>query len=82
MKKNKIKIKLFLLKFFLKKRKGTQKKVIDIILNEYEPINDNICIDSVDQDHEQAMRFQGKPVSKLPLKNSNMANTKENSKIK
>ena len=28
-----------------------QNKVIEIKLNEYDPINDNICIDSIDQDH-------------------------------
>ena len=59
-----------------------QKKVIEIKLNAYVPINDNICINSTDHDHVYDIKFHGKPVSKFPLKNSNIEKTKEKSKIK
>ena len=42
---------------------------------------DNICMDSNDQDHVYYIKFQGKPVNILPLKNSNTAKTKEKNKI-
>ena len=51
-------------------------------LKPYVPINDNNCIVSKDQDHEYANRFQGKPVNKFPLKNSNIEKLKEKIKIK
>ena len=51
-----------------------QKKVIEIRLNAYAPINDNICIDSTDQDQVYEIKFHGKPVNKFPLKNSNIEN--------
>ena len=41
------------------------------------PINDSICIDSIDQDHVYEIKFHGKPVNKFPLKNSNIEKTKE-----
>ena len=46
------------------------------------PINVSICIDSIDQDHVYEIKFQGKPVSKFPLKYSNMLKIKEKNKIK
>ena len=58
-----------------------QKKVTEIKLNEYVPINDSICIDSTDQDQVYAIKFHGKPVNMFPLKNSNIEKTKEKSKI-
>ena len=67
---------------FWKKRKGVQKKVTEIKLNAYEPINDNICIDSIDQDQVYETKFHGKPVNKFPLANSNMEKTEEKNKIK
>jgi len=39
-----------------------QKKVIEIKLNAYVPINDNICIDSTDHDQVYDIKFHGKPV--------------------
>ena len=48
----------------------------------YVPINDNICMDSIDQDHVYEIKFQGKPVNKFPLANSNIEKTKEKNKIK
>ena len=81
-KKIKRKIKLFLKVLFWKKRKGMQKKVTEIKLNEYVPINDIICIDSIDQDQVYEIKFHGKPVNKFPLKNSNIEKTKEKNKIK
>ena len=57
-----------------------QKKVIDIKLNEYAPIRDNICTTSADHDQVYEIKFQGKPVNKFPLKNSNIENTKEKNK--
>ena len=59
-----------------------QKKVREIKLNAYVPINDNICIDSIDQDHVYEIKFHGKPVNKFPLRNSNIEKTKEKNKIK
>ena len=59
-----------------------QKRVTEIKLNEYVPIKDSICIDSVDQDQVYEIKFHGKPVNKFPLKNSNMEKTKEKRKIK
>ena len=67
---------------FWKKRKGIQKKVIEIKLKPYTPINESICIDSIDQDQVYEIKFQGNPVNKFPLKNSNMEKTKEKNKIK
>ena len=58
-----------------------QKKVIEIKLNEYEPIKDNICIVSRDQDQEYTIRFQGNPVNIFPLKNSNIEKINEKIKI-
>ena len=59
-----------------------QKKVIDIKLNEYVPIRDNICITSADHDQVYEIKFHGNPVNKFPLKNSNIEKTKEKRKIK
>ena len=59
-----------------------QKKVIEIKLNEYAPIKDNICITSADHDQVYEIKFHGNPVNKFPLKNSNTEKTKEKSKIK
>ena len=59
-----------------------QKNVREIKLNAYVPINDNICIDSIDQSQVYEIKFHGKPVNKFPLKNSNIEKTKEKSKIK
>ena len=59
-----------------------QKKVIEIKLNAYVPINDNICTDSIDHDQVYEIKFHGKPVNRLPLKNSNIEKTKEKNKIK
>ena len=59
-----------------------EKKVIDIKLNPYAPINDNICIDSIDHNQVYEIKFQGKPVNKFPLKNSNIEKTNEKNKIK
>ena len=59
-----------------------QKKFIEITLKSYTPIIDNICMDSIDQDQVYEIRFQGNPVNKFPLKNSNMEKTKENKKTK
>ena len=55
--------------------------MIEIKLNEYVPIKDNICVDSVDHDHVYEIKFHGKPVNILPLKNSNIEKDKEKSKI-
>ena len=71
----------FFIFFFPKKRKGIQKKVIEIKLDEYVPIKDNDCIDTVDQDQVYEIKFHGNPVNKFPLKNSNIEKTKENNKI-
>ena len=59
-----------------------QKKVIEIKLNEYAPIRDNICTTSPDHDQVYEIKFHGNPVNKFPLKNSNIEKTKEKSKIK
>ena len=45
------------------------------------PIKDNICIDSADHDHVYEIKFHGKPVNKLPLKNSNIEKSNEKNKI-
>ena len=66
--------------FFSKNKKGIQKKVIEIKLNKYAPVKDNICKISNDHDQVYEIRFQGKPVNKLPLINSN--NEKTNEKVK
>ena len=58
-----------------------QNKVIEIKLNEYAPIKDNICITSVDHDQVYEIKFHGKPVNTFPLKNSNIENMRENIKI-
>ena len=76
------KITFFLIILFWKKRKGMQKKVSEIKLKEYAPIDDSICMDSIDQDQVYEIRFQGNPVNKFPLKNSNIEKTKEKNKIK
>ena len=55
---------------------------MEIKLNEYAPIIDSICIDSVDQDQVYEIKFQGNPVSIFPLKYSNIEKTNEKSKIK
>ena len=55
---------------------------MEIRLNAYVPINDSICIDSIDHDQVYEIKFHGKPVNKFPLKNSNIEKTKEKSKIK
>ena len=59
-----------------------QKKVREIKLKAYAPINDSICIDSIDHDQVYEIKFHGKPVNKFPLKNSNIEKTKEKNKIK
>ena len=46
------------------------------------PIDDSICIDSIDHDQVYEIKFHGKPVNKFPLKNSNIENTEEKSKMK
>ena len=76
------KITFFLIILFWKKRKGMQKKVSEIKLKEYAPIDDSICMDSIDQDQVYEIRFHGNPVNKFPLKNSNIEKTKEKNKIK
>ena len=81
-KKIRRKITFFLTIVFWKKRNGRQKKVTEIKLNAYVPINDSICIDSIDQDQVYEIKFHGKPVNKFPLKNSNIEKTKEKNKIK
>ena len=55
---------------------------MEIKLNAYVPINDNICIDSTDHDQVYDIKFHGNPVSKFPLKNSNIEKIKEKNKIK
>ena len=59
-----------------------QKKVSEIKLKEYAPIDDSICMDSIAQDQVYEIKFQGNPVNKFPLKNSNIEKTKEKRKIK
>ena len=59
-----------------------QKKVTEIKLSAYVPINDNTCMVSIDQDQVYEIKFHGKPVSKFPLKNSNIEKIKEKNKIK
>ena len=54
-----------------------QKKVIEIKLNAYTPINESICILSIDQDQVYDIKFQGNPVKILPLINSNIEKIKE-----
>ena len=71
-----------MLTFFLKKIKGVQNKVTEIKLKEYVPINDNICIVSIDQDQVYEIKFHGNPVNKFPLKNSNIEKVNEKIKIK
>ena len=44
-------------------------------------MKDNICIISADQDHVYEIKFHGKPVKILPLKNSNIEKASENNKI-
>ena len=82
MKKIKANRTFVLIILFWKKRKGRQKKVTEIKLNAYVPINDSICIDSIDHDQVYEIKFHGKPVNKFPLKNSNIEKTKEKNKIK
>ena len=72
----------FLIILFWKKRKGIQKKVSEIKLKEYAPIDDSIWMDSIDQDQVYEIRFHGNPVNKFPLKNSNIEKIKEKNKIK
>ena len=76
-----MKITFFLAIVFWKKRKGIQKKVIEIRLSEYAPIKDNICVTSTDHDQVYEIKFHGKPVNKFPLKNSNIEKTKEKMRI-
>jgi len=71
----------FLIILFWKNKKGIQNRVIEIMLNEYVPIKDNICIVSFDQDQVYEIKFHGKPLNKFPLANSNKEKTKEKSKI-
>ena len=59
-----------------------QKKVIEIKLNEYEPIKDSICITSTDHDQVYEIKFHGNPVNKFPLKNSKIEKIKEKNIIK
>ena len=59
-----------------------QNKVIEIRLNEYAPIKDSVCKTSDDHDHVYEIKFHGKPVNILPLKNSNIEKDKEKNKIK
>ena len=59
-----------------------QNNVIEIRLNEYAPIKDSICKTSGDHDQVYEIKFHGKPVNKLPLKNSKKEKTEEKSKIK
>ena len=72
----------FLIILFWRKRNGIENKVSEIKLKEYEPINDNIWIDSIDQDQVYEIKFHGKPDNKFPLKNSNIEKTKEKNKTK
>ena len=44
-------------------------------------MKDNICIDSLDQDQVYEIKFHGKPVNTLPLKNSNKEKINEKNKI-
>ena len=81
-KKIEIKVIFFLIILLWKKRKGVQKKVTEIKLNEYVPINDNTCVDSIDHNQVYDIKFHGNPVNKFPLKNSNIEKTTENKKIK
>ena len=76
-KKSRRNIIFFLYSFFWKKRNGIQKKVKESILSPYVPINDNICIDSLDHVHVYAIKFQGNPVSIFPLRNSNIEKIKD-----
>ena len=46
------------------------------------PILDNIWVTSSDHDHVYEIKFQGKPVSKLPLRYSNNEKINENKNIK
>ena len=62
--------------------KGIQNKVIEIKLKEYVPIDDNICMVSIDQDQVYEIKFHGNPVNKFPLKNSNIEKVSEKNKIK
>ena len=76
-------MKIFLLIILLWiKRKGTQKKVIEIKLNEYVPIKDKICMTSILSYQVYAIKFHGKPVSIFPLKNSNIEKIKAKNNIK
>ena len=58
-----------------------QKKVIENKLNEYTPINDKICMLSKDQCQVYEIKFHGKPVNKLPLKNSIIEKIEEKKRI-
>ena len=70
-----------MINFFLRKRKGIQKKVIENKLKEYAPTKDNIWVISIDHDQVYEIKFHGKPVSKFPLKYSKNEKINENSKI-
>ena len=59
-----------------------ENKVTETKLREYVPIIDNICTDSSDHDQVYEIKFQGKPVNKFPLKNSNVENINEKNKMK
>ena len=56
--------------------------MIEIKLDEYAPIKDKACMDSVDQDQVYEIKFHGNPVNIFPLKNSKIEKTRENNKIK
>ena len=61
---------------------GLAKKDIHKILKLYVPINDKICNISRFSEKLNAIKFQGKPVKILPLKNSVKPNNRENKKEK
>ena len=58
----------------------TNNKRVDCLLK-FGSTNENICIDSKDQDQVYAIKFQGKPVNKLPRRNSKIEKINEKSKI-
>ena len=80
-KAKKIKI-FFLYIFFVKNKKGIQKKVIENKLREYAPNNDNTCVISDDHNQVYETKFQGNPVNKFPLKNSNIEKISEKKRTK
>ena len=56
---------------------GLRKKDMHKILNAYVPIKDMICIISILFEKLYAIKFQGKPVKIVPLKNSIKPNKRE-----